>query len=197
MSKAFRHLWASLIIRNRPVLPSFPDTWLKGTFPLALNLGVAMGLTLGNKLETQLGASLVTKRFNHQCVICQDLSLAQINQKHLLTWSFHLPGSQHRDHQEQSSFNREHKMQMSLQIQQSQSLGLGLSLLWLQKHWVYHERFSNKNLHHTQPFIFISFNMFSMLGTAHVTKTQGMLSGKRPGKTAHQKLNQGPALFIY
>lgn len=113
MSKAFRHLWASLIIRNRPVLPSFPDTWLKGTFPLALNLGVAMGLTLGNELETQLGASLVTKRFNHQCVICQDLYSAQINQKRLLTWSFHLPGSQHRDHQEQSSFNREHKMQMS------------------------------------------------------------------------------------
>lgn len=117
-------------------------------------------------------------------MICQDLFSAQINQKHLLTWSFHLSGS-YRDHQEQSSFNREHKMQMSLQIR------------WLQKHWVYHERFNNKSLHHTQHFIFISFNMFSMLGTAHATKTQGRLSGKRPGKTAHQKLNQGPALFLY
>lgn len=56
-------------------------------------------------METQLGESLVTKRFSYQCVICQDLSSAQINQKHLLTWTFHLPGS-HRDHQEQSSLQQ-------------------------------------------------------------------------------------------
>lgn len=82
---------------------------------------------------------------------------------------------------------------------QSQSLGLGLFLLWLQKNWVYHERFSNKNLNHTQHFIFISFICSVcwgqlMLGLlAH--QRQGMLSGKRPVKTAHQKLNRGPALF--
>lgn len=155
-----------------------------------------MGLTLGNELETQLGVSLATKRLNYQCVICQDLSSAQINQKYLLTCNFNLP-ELHKDHQEQSPFLQEAWDEMSLQILESQSLGLGLYLLWLQKNWVYHERFSNKNLHHTQYFIFISFNMFSMLGRARVTKRQGMLRGKRQGKTAHQKLNQGPALFLY
>lgn len=155
-----------------------------------------MGFTLGNELETQLGVSLATKRLNYQCVICQDFSSAQINQKYLLTRNFNLPGL-HKDHQEQSPFLQGAWDEMSLQILESQSLGLGLYLLWLQKNWVYHERFSNKNLYHTQYFIFISFNMFSMLGRACVTKRQGMLREKRPGKTAHQKLNQGPALFLY
>lgn len=129
-------------------------------------------------METRLGVSLATKRLNYQCVICQDLSSSQKKQKYLLTWNFYLPWL-HKNHQEQKAL----------------STG-SMRCRWACKSWshspwdlgfiCYDCRKTESIMRDLVIKIFISFNMLSILRTAHV----GIIRSPKTGNAQREKTRQ-------